>query len=94
MTVSTRTIRRTAALTSAAAALALPGAAMAMPAPETGYNLPRGPVSPTVSAPSSGGGGDTTLAVVLASGAFAVALGGVAYSVKLGSTQRRVLRTR
>jgi hypothetical protein len=65
-----------------------------MPAPETGFQTPSAPVSaPTVSSPSSDGSNDT-LAIVLASGACAIALGGVAYSVKLGSTQRRVLRAR
>ena len=94
MTLSIRTVRRTAALTSTVAVLALPGAALAMPAPETSYTAADAPLSvPSVSSPSSGTN-DDTLAIVLASGACAIALGGVAYTVKLGSTQRRVLRAR
>ena len=92
--MTVKTMRRTAALTCATAALALPGAALAMPAPETRYDssnvdLP----APAVSAPSTNNSGsdDSTLAVVLASGALAIALGGVAYSVKLGSNQRSAL---
>ena len=95
MNFSTSTVRRAAALTSAAAVLALPGAALAMPAPDTGYHASSAVVTPTVTSPStSGGSDDNTLAIVLASGACAIALGGVAYSVKLGSNQRHVLRAR
>jgi hypothetical protein len=89
--MTTTTIRRTAALTTTVAALALPGAAMAMPAPDTGYTAPSGGSTPTVSSPSSSGN-DDTLAVVLASGALAIALGGVAYSVKLSAGEHGALK--
>jgi hypothetical protein len=93
--MTVKTMRRTAALTSAAAALALPGAALAMPAPETGYDSSNVDLStPAVSAPSSNNSSssdDSTLAVVLASGALAIALGGVVYSVKLSSSRRSAL---
>lgn len=94
MTAAPRTIRRTVSLLSVTASLALPGAALAMPAPETGYHESPASLASVDPAPSSVGGNDTTLPIALASGALAIALGGAAYSVRLGSAQRRVLKVR
>ena len=94
MTVEPRTIRRTASLLSVTAFLALPGAALAMPAPETGYHESPAAVASVNPAPSSGGGDDNTLPIALASSALAIALGGAAYSVRLGLGRRRVLKVR
>jgi hypothetical protein len=88
MTASPTTLRRTAALMSVAASLALPAVGAAKDAPRSLYHPPRDNHSQTVSSPSPNNGPDG-VAIAVTSGVVALTLGGVAYGTRRSSTQRR-----
>jgi hypothetical protein len=91
MTASPSTVRRTAALISVAASLAVPAVGTAKDAPRSLYHPPRDNHSQTAVQASNDNGVDG-VAVTVTAGVVLLTLGGVAYGTRRGSVQRRELR--